>query len=108
MEEEAPGNCQYLPIDVRHGDQVIDSSYSIVNCLHPLECIDEVRSAPWNIERNWLPSRQFIRVEIDPLRVPQDVAIFRVVDHDLRIFIRERVRLAFKKAKLSGWTAWQG
>jgi hypothetical protein len=108
MEQEAPGNCQYLPIEVKHKGEVIDSTYSIVNCLQLLTCIDEELSARWNIESKGLPTRHFMRVEIDPSRVPQDVVIFRVVDHAGSIFIRERLRLALKKAKLTGWKAWQG
>ncbi len=100
-ESLGPTDCQYLPVTVFYAERKIDAPYYLVNSLQRIDCIDRERSRAYLTD----DGETYFRIVVDPRRVPDHVAVLTVPGFG-GLIIRERVRLAMLKAKLTGWSTY--
>lgn len=94
-----PGNIQYIPCDIKCVDGANISDYFLINPLHVIDCMDEAETRA----RFGDPMG---RAVIDPSKVPENVGMFRVSRTATTFTIRESVRMAMKREKITGWYAY--
>lgn len=99
LESAAPGNCQFLPMELWHNDRRSDLVYWVLY-VHAVDCADLEKSG-----------RTHNRAMCDPViideRVPSHVQVLRVWDPVHRssssgIFVRDHLRRVLVKEKVTG------
>ncbi len=106
LEAEAPGQCEYIeqyvgpPPHEDHGPIAgcIDYKMYVLNILNLVDCIDREKS-------DWRgPNGTYVNIVMDVSKVPDHLKIFRVLDHEFAVYIRDPLYRAMKFAKLTGFT----
>ncbi len=82
--EEAPGQVQLAPLEIKHTDGEVDSGYRIIVATKTLRCVDERRSefTKWRFD-DIRPDRvgeyrMITKLRLDTSLIPRDLKIFRI------------------------------
>lgn len=102
LERKTPGQIQFLPIQTAfRGKPMPKVKYWVVNVLNMISCIDDERSE-W---KPWYPGSKgkfYIRAEIDPNKVPQELQIFRPSEQRMSVYVRRELVEDIENAGMTG------
>lgn len=95
-----PGTVDYYPFPIysKSTGKLLES-YFVPHVFVEVDCVNEA-------ETRKKYDGMLTRAVLDPERVPSQIGIFRVKDKGSSIIIREEVRVAMKKSKITGWFAY--
>ncbi|MBX3404703.1 MAG: hypothetical protein KF699_14930 [Phycisphaeraceae bacterium] len=99
VEEMGPGDCQFIPIDIRFGRKSLGLIYWIMHLNHTLDCADPIRSLNANDTGE---DPLYYRSTIMAHRVPPHVSTFRVKYGYKSAIMRDTLRRRLVRAKVTG------
>ncbi len=101
FEREGPGDCQFVPVEIRCRGKLIEEGYWVLVPLREFDCLDPGRSLKYDEpDRNGDP--WYHRIAIDPSRVPETVSTFRVKYFGSRPVVRDSLRRALRRERVTG------
>lgn len=108
LEAEAPGHAQFFEAEVSGPKKLLQTlapalPYYIVNWLHIIDCID-LKKSEFEVdeEPGEEPDYTFFRLVLDPVKVPDDVQIFRLKRDVTTTLIDSRLVRKIKHAGITG------
>lgn len=100
IEEAGPTDCQFLPIDIRHKGRSLELTYWAMHVLRTIDCADHAKSSYVLRGDGTIPL--YCRVTIIPERVPPEVSTFHILHSTAATIIRDSLRKALRRAKVTG------
>jgi len=100
IEEAGPGDCQFIPVDVRYKDRSLGLTYWALHVLNDVDCADHAKS-DYNLRGDGT-TPLYWRVSIIADRVPPHVSTFRILHGMSSAVIRDSLRRALRRAKVTG------
>ncbi len=99
IEEAGPGDCQFLPVDIRFGRKSLGLPYWIMHANRVLDCANPETS--YNVNKPG-ESPFYMRADILDERVPPSVATFRVRNGTPKAMMRDSLKRKIVRAKATG------
>jgi hypothetical protein len=100
LEAAGPDDCQYFPVDIRYKGKPIPHPYWALHVIHTVDCADPAKS--YSTTGGTPGSVYHIRAAIIPEKVPPERAIFRIKDGAPTPCVRDSLKRALVKAKITG------
>lgn len=101
IESAAPGQCQFIPIDIMYNELPVDNDYWVLNLLNVIDCIDKHRSIEFRRSNDQMDESYYFPV-VNPEKVPTEISIFRVKLSEANIMVRSKLRDTIRRARVSG------
>lgn len=97
FDEYSPGDCQFLPIDIRIKGRSLRLPYWILHCLHTIDCADPDKS--YRVDN---PDLYYVSATVLPEKVPPNTCTFRIAHSAPWPVVRESLRRIIVKNKITG------
>ena len=96
LSDNTSNECQFFPITISDGNNIVDGNYYILNVTKVIECVDEARSYP-KVDKS-LGGLQKITTLFLECKKLEDVNLCRIKEDTLTIVFSEKlVKLCIEK-----------